>query len=185
MAFEIVPLPKERWKGAALPMRYTTDAYYDLSVDGGADGFTVSLVKKPLEAPAVHDLLDGDFPDRLYADWWEGAEAFGILGDGRLLAAVEICPEEWSKRLMITELWVGEELRGRGFGRRLIELAKVRCVAGGYRALILETQSCNANAVAFYLHMGFQLIGFDSCCYTNRDIERGEVRLDMGWFPDA
>ena len=28
--------------------------------------------------------------------------------------------------------------------------------------------------------MGFKLIGFDSCCYANNDIERGEVRLEFG-----
>ena len=50
------------------------------------------------------------------------------------------------------------------------------------RAVILETQSCNANAIGFYLHEGFTLIGFDACCYANNDIERGEVRIEMGWF---
>ena len=51
------------------------------------------------------------------------------------------------------------------------------------RVLMLETQSSNVNAVDFYLHEGFSLIGLDSCCYTNSDIERREVRFNMGWFP--
>lgn len=38
------------------------------------------------------------------------------------------------------------------------------------------------NAIGFYLHQGFELIGFDKCCYTNKDIERREVRLNMGLF---
>ncbi len=50
------------------------------------------------------------------------------------------------------------------------------------RAIILETQSCNTNAIEFYLHEGFELIGFDTCCYTNNDIGRREVRLDLGYF---
>ena len=50
------------------------------------------------------------------------------------------------------------------------------------RAVILETQSCNTNAIGFYLHEGFELIGFDTCCYTNNDIARREVRLDLGYF---
>ena len=45
---------------------------------------------------------------------------------------------------------------------------------------MLETQSCNVVALAFYRSQGFKLIGFDTCCYTNRDIERGEVRFNMG-----
>ena len=52
----------------------------------------------------------------------------------------------------------------------------------GRSALILETQSCNTDAIAFYLHEGFELIGFDSCCYTNADIGRREVRLELGYF---
>ena len=49
---------------------------------------------------------------------------------------------------------------------------------------MLETQSSNVNAVDFYLHEGFRLIGFDSCCYTNEDLKRKEVRFNMGWFPE-
>ncbi|MBR5059963.1 MAG: GNAT family N-acetyltransferase, partial [Clostridia bacterium] len=126
---------------------------------------------------------DGAYPDSLYADWWENARAFGIVEDGKLLAAVEICPEEWSNRLLITELFVGEKIRGKGYGKKLIDLCKEIAVRGGYRALMLETQSSNENAIGFYLHEGFTLIGFDSCCYTNNDIERKEVRFNMGWFP--
>lgn len=29
----------------------------------------------------------------------------------------------------------------------------------------------------------FELTGFDSCCYTNRDIDKKELRLDFGYFP--
>ena len=46
-----------------------------------------------------------------------------------------------------------------------------------------ETQFCNVNAVDFYLHEGFTLIGFDSCRCTNHDVGRKEVRFNMGWFP--
>lgn len=49
---------------------------------------------------------------------------------------------------------------------------------------MLETQSSNVNAFDFYLRQGFTLIGFDSCCYTNSDLQRKEVRFNMGWFSD-
>ena len=39
------------------------------------------------------------------------------------------------------------------------------------------------NAVDFYLHEGFTLIGLDSCCYGKNDLARKEVRLNLGWFP--
>ena len=81
---------------------------------------------------------------------------------------------------MVTELWVSDELRGMGIGKRLMEKAKDVARDENRRAIILETQSCNTNAIGFYLHEGFELIGFDTCCYTNDDIGRREVRKARG-----
>ena len=182
---EIQLLDRARWKGTPLPVAYTSDCYYDISVQRTGNGFSIPIEKKPFPAPFTHVPEDGDYPDRLYEDWWEKAEAYGIVGDdGQLLAAIEVCPEEWSNRLMVTELVVTPPLRGQGWGRRLMDLAKRLAVEGGYRCLMLETQSSNANAVDFYLSQGFTLIGFDSCCYRNDDLQRKEVRFNMGWFPE-
>ena len=185
MSYEIRYLDPGRWKGTPLPLCYTSEFYYDIAVNRTRDGFSIPIVKRPFPAPFTHTPEDGDSPDGLYADWWENAEAYGIVGDdGALLAAIEVCPEEWSKRLMVTELFVAEPLRRQGHGRRLMDLAKRLTVEGGHRCLILETQSSNVNAVDFYLSQGFALIGFDACCYHNDDIRRREVRFDMGWFPE-
>lgn len=181
---EIQELSKENWKGTLLPVSYLSDYYYDIWIEKTEDGFHIPIKKKQFEATFRHLPEDGEYPDRLYEDWWENARAFGIVEDGTLLAAIEICPEEWSNRLLITELFVGEEIRGKGYGRKLIDLAKTITIQNKYRVLMLETQSSNVNAVDFYLHEGFTLIGFDTCCYTNNDIERREVRLNMGWFPN-
>ena len=183
MGLEITPLPKARWQGCRLPMDYVSDGCYDLSVDRTASGWSIRIEKRRFDAPVTHAQAEPD--DGLYQPWWEDAQAYGVVEDGELLAAIELCPETWSKRMMVTELCVAPKLRGQGWGRRLIELARRETAAGGYRALILETQSSNVNAVDFYLHMGFELIGFDTCCYTNRDVERREVRFDMGWFPQT
>lgn len=91
-------------------------------------------------------------------------------------------PEEWSNRLMVTELWVSDELRRQGIGKRLMDKAKEIALCQNRRAVILETQSCNTDAIRFFLHEGFELIGFDTCCYTNNDIGRREVRLNFGYF---
>ena len=181
--YSIRELEKEKWKGTLLPVAYTSGHYYDISIQRTEDGFAIPIRKREFETPFTHLPEDGDYPDRLYEDWWENACAYGIVRNGELLAAIEICPEEWSHRLLITELFVGKELRGRGYGKKLIELAKEITVKNGYRVLMLETQSSNVNAVDFYLHEGFTLIGFDSCCYSNNDLERKEVRFNMGWFP--
>lgn len=181
---EIVELPKEVWKGVTIPLVTRSDSYYDLEIRPlDSSGCVVSLTRKQAEEEIVHTPEEYDFPDSLYQEHWENAEAFGIVsGDGNLLACVEVCPEEWSNRLMVTELWVSDELRHQGIGKRLMDKAKEIAASQNRRAVILETQSCNTNAIGFYLHEGFELIGFDTCCYTNNDIGRREVRINLGYF---
>ena len=184
MNYEIVALPKEKWKGTVIPIRYTTDAYFDLELTETVDAFQARMVKKQFDAPVTHTPEEYDFPDKLYQDYWEDAEAYGILseGTGELLACIEICPEEWSNRLMVTELWVADRFHRKGFGTRLMDLAKQKAKEQGRRAIILETQSCNVRAIAFYGRQGFRLIGFDACCYTNNDVARHEVRFNLGYY---
>lgn len=182
MTRKIVPLPKEQWKDCVVPIGYTSHAYYDLELLQEEAGFTASFRLKPMEPPVVHTPEEHDFADRLYADYWDGAFAWGVVEDGKLLAAIETCPEEWNNRLRVTELWVSESLRHQGVGHALMALAKEQARRERRRAVVLETQSCNVNAIGFYLHEGFSLIGFDACCYTNHDTDRREVRIEMGWL---
>ncbi len=184
MTHSLVPLPKERWRGQLLPMRYTSDSPYAVGLDRTEDGFVVSFRKTTVRPAMAHTPEAYDCPDKLYAPYWEDAEAWGVVRDGELLAAVEFCPETWSNRLRVTELWVSESLRGQGVGRALMDLAKERARRDRRRAVILETQSCNGGAIGFYLHLGFTLIGFNACCYSNDDLARQEVRMELGWFPE-
>ena len=181
---EIVSLPKEQWKGTPIPLVTKTDSYYDLEISSfEKDGCKIQLVKKNFEKTVVHTPEEYDFPDSLYQDHWEGAQAYGVVNeDGKMMACIEVCPEEWSNRLLVTELWVADELQGKGIGKRLMDKAKEIAKAQNRRTIILETQSCNTKAIGFYLHQGFEIIGFDTCCYTNDDIGRREVRINLGFF---
>ena len=181
---EIIALPKDKWKGTTIPLVTRSDSFYDIEIAPlDREGCTVKIVRKPSEQQIIHTPEEYDFPDSLYQDHWEKAEAYGVVSDaGELLACIEVCPEEWSNRLMVTELWVCDELQGQGIGKRLMDKAKEIAVKQDRRAIILETQSCNTNAIGFYLHQGFELIGFDTCCYTNNDIGRREVRINLGFF---
>lgn len=184
--YKIIHLPKEQWKNVPIPMRYTTDAYFDVKIEKAENSFHVDMVKTNLSVPISHYPEEYDFPDKLYQEHWEKAFAWGIVeeheGKQELVACIETCPEDWSNRLMITELWVHEKLRRKGIGHALMEIAKQQANLEHRRAIILETQSCNVPAISFYLQEGFELIGFDSCCYSNRDIDKKEVRIDLGYF---
>ena len=140
---EIVELPKEVWKGVTIPLVTRSDSYYDLEIRPlDSSGCVVSLTRKQAEEEIVHTPEEYDFPDSLYQEHWENAEAFGIVSeDGNLLACIEVCPEEWSNRLMVTELWVSDELRHQGIGKRLMDKAKEIAASQNRRAVILETQS--------------------------------------------
>lgn len=182
MNYEIIHLPKEQWKGHPLPIGYTTEEYYDVTVDRSGDGFTIQIKKQKADTPITHTPEEYDFPDKLYEDWWEKACAWGVLADGKLVAAIETCPEDWSNRLRITELWVAPDYQKQGIGHDLMEVAKEQARLERRRAVILETQSCNVNAIDFYMHEGFTVIGLDTCCYANNDLSRKEVRVEMGYL---
>ncbi|WP_243156104.1 GNAT family N-acetyltransferase [Clostridium sp. C2-6-12] len=184
MEFEIIHLPIDKWKGTIIPIGYKTNKYYDVSINKTDKGYAIEIEKKDFMEPVAHTPEEYDFPDKLYADHWENAYAWGVLVDDELIAAIETDQELWSNRLRITELWVAEKYQKQGIGHSLIEMAKEQARRERRRAIILETQSCNVNAVDFYQHEGFTLIGMDTCCYKNNDLQRKEVRLEFGWFPE-
>ena len=100
-------------------------SYYDVDVKPlDSEGCTITLKRRPSEKEIVHTPEEYDFADALYQDYRENAEAYGVVSEsGELKACIEVCPEEWSNRLIVTELWVAEELCGRGVGKRLMDTA--------------------------------------------------------------
>jgi ribosomal protein S18 acetylase RimI-like enzyme len=80
----------------------------------------------------------------------------------------------------VTELWVDGTYHRQGIGTALMDIAVKRAREEKRRAIMLETQSRNESAIAFYLAYGFSLIGFNACEYQNNDLARKEVRMEMG-----
>ena len=116
--YEIIALSKDKWKGTIIPMTIRSDSYYDFEIRPfDKNGCQISMIRKPAESEIVHTPEENDFPDSLYQEHWENAEAYGVVSEsGEMLACIEVCPEEWSNRLVVTELWVSEELRRKGVG---------------------------------------------------------------------
>jgi ribosomal protein S18 acetylase RimI-like enzyme len=179
MNYNIQHLPPEKWRGYQLKFQYTTAHYYDATVTVSPSAFGVQFVLKPFDTTQ-----NKSFDATLYPEYWQNAEAYGIFDGENLAAVIEIWHEEWSNRLRVTELWVDAPFRRQGMGKALMNFAKLRAKEMGSRLVMLETQSCNAPAIAFYMEQGFSFIGFDSTCYTNHDIENREVRVEMGILVD-
>lgn len=186
LPYPIIYLEKSVWKGHPLPIGYTTDSYYHVTVDRTETGFLMRMeLTGCADAPITHTPEEYDFPDKLYEDYRPDSPAWGITDEnGHLIAAIETEVEAWNNRLRVHELWVDDRYHRMGIGHALMRLAKEEALRGKQRMVILETQSCNVNAIGFYLHEGFTLIGFDSCCYSNNDLDRKEVRIELGWNPE-
>jgi len=176
---QIIPLEREKWQGYCLKFHYIAHNYYDAGIDRSNEGFHVSFVKKAFDTP--YEKMPDDF-DKLFQPWWDEVEAWGIVINKRLIAVIETAVEIWSNRLRVTEFWVDDAYRRQGLGTALMDVAMRRAKNEKRRVLMLETQSCNEGAIAFYLSYGFSLIGFDICAYKNNDIKRKEVRMEMGIF---
>ena len=111
----------------------------------------------------------------------EEPSLFGAFVDGTLASYVETSHERWNNRLRISNILVEAPFRGMGVGRALFEQAENRAREVKARAVVLETQSCNVPAIRFYEKMGMGGgIGCDLLAYSNEDISRGEVGLEMG-----
>jgi len=177
-ANRIAPLARETWQGYVLPFHYVSRHYYDVDIARRDDDFCVSFVKKPFDAP--FEYIPEKECDSLFQAHWEGVMAWGIIENGRLIAAIETAVEDWNNRLRVTELWIDDAYRRQGIGTALMNVAMRRARAEKRRAILLETQSRNENAIAFYLAYGFTLIGFNTCEYQNDDLARKEVRMEMG-----
>jgi len=177
MTDKIVQLNRKQWEGHQLMFRYTANNYYDLEIIQSDEGFKMMLIKKPFDTPFKKT---PDDTDKLFQPWWEDVKAWGIIIDEQLIAVIETAVEGWSNRLIVTELWIDDSYRRQGLATVLMDIAKKRAKDEKRRVLMLETQSCNEGAIAFYLQYGFEIIGFDKCAYQNNDIQRKEIRLNMG-----
>jgi ribosomal protein S18 acetylase RimI-like enzyme len=176
---EIVELKRNQYKDYELVFKYETSEQYAVSVCRTESGFAVELRKEKLPGPTTKS-----FSENLFQHYLARPSVYAVLLDGKPAAFIEIDREFWIKRLRITDLLVLPEHRRRGYGAALIQKAKEIAEAEGFRALFLDTHSCNVNAIDFYLSQGFTLGGLDTTYYSNHDIERGEVWIGLVYLLD-
>jgi len=161
-------LPKLRY-------RYVTSSYYDLSIHLERESWRIELTLKPLEKT-----LEKKFESELFREYVEEPIALTAELDGEQVGWIELGYHRWNNRMRVWEFLVKEEFRRRGIGSLLLKQAVKFAKKKGARMLVLETQTCNVPAIDFYLKHGFELIGFDTSAYSNEDIEKKDVRLELG-----
>lgn len=124
---------------------------------------------KPFSAP-----VEKCFEDRLLSGWLEEPSLFGAFVDGTLASYVETSHERWNNRLRISNILVEAPFRGMGVGRALFEQAENRARLCWKRRAVMSRPS------GFTKKWGWGVIGCDLLAYSNEDISRGEVGLEMG-----
>ncbi|MCI8618914.1 MAG: GNAT family N-acetyltransferase [Oscillospiraceae bacterium] len=168
---QIVPLSKAQYKNWALTVRYQTKGYYD---------FKITDASFSLQYTPFSEEREKQFSDQLFADWLEAPIALGAFENNSLLGFVEGSLEAWNNRFRISNIYVFEGQQRHGIGSKLMDTITAIAKESHARMLVLETQSCNEKAIAFYKKHGFECIGFDLYAYSNEDLERCEVRIEMG-----
>lgn len=169
---EIKALKKEEYAGRKFTVGYRSGGSFDIFAC--EDGFRMRYV--PFETT-----VDRALDDVFFGEWLEEPVAFGAFEGGELIGFVEGSPERWNHRFRVSNICVfRSENRHSGIGSALLESIERTAVASGARMMVLETQSCNENAIAFYKKHGFTMIGFDLYAYSNHDPDRHEIRIEMG-----
>jgi ribosomal protein S18 acetylase RimI-like enzyme len=170
----IVELPP-RESPVQIDYEYVSHAYYDVRLWREKDSWKAELIKKTFSEPFTKT-----FPGRFFEPHVEEPKVFSAKLDELQVGWIEVGYQKWNNIMRVWEFLVKEEYRRRGIGTLLMNCAVKVAREKDARMLVLETQSCNAPAIDFYLKYGFELIGFDTAAYSNNDIEKKEVRLEMG-----
>ena len=171
---EIRKLDPEQYAGYPLSLCYTTGGYY--AIEPCESGFAIAY--RRFDRPVEKTLEDS-----LFSQWLDEPVAYGAFEQDRLLGYAEGFWEKWNNRFRISNIGVFEPSnRHRGTGTLLMNAILSHARQTPARMAVLETQTCNEKAIAFYQKNGFSIIGFDLFAYTNSDPRRHEIRLEMGLF---
>lgn len=158
--------------GRKFTARYRTNGYY--AILPCESGFQMRYTA--FEAP-----VEKSFDDKFFGEWLDHPVAYGVFEGDRLVGYVEGAIEGWNNRYRISNICIFDfENRRRGIGSALIKTILREAESAKARMAVLETQTCNENAIAFYRRNGFEIIGFDLYSYSNDDPEKCEVRIEMG-----
>lgn len=154
---------------------YSTSHYYDALVHSESGSWRIELVRKPFEKT-----LDKGYHGRLFEDHIEEPRVLAAVCENKQVGWIELGYDRWNNRMRVWEFLVEEEFRKRGIGTLLMNYAVKVAKEKGARMLVLETQTNKETAIKFYLNFGFKLIGLDIAAYSNEDIEKKEIRLELG-----
>ena len=160
-----------------LDLTYPTTRYLAIDRTGTAPHHSFAFAWHNREAP---DAVYADYSlDRLEGAMTK-ADLFLVAHLGRSpVGLLMIVVPSWTDAAEITDLAVDRNARQSGVGRALINAASEWARNRGHRSLWVEPRSDNADAIEFYLRLGFRVSGFNDRMYSNTDHAPGATTLFM------
>ena len=163
-------------QGKEVAYSYESDWYYDVIPQTMEQGWTIMLQKKPFSSTYRKHLIQD-----LFDEYKGDAEFYLALRDGQEVGVLCLSYVAWNQTTRISDLYIHPECKRQGIGKQLMHFAIERARKLGARLLALETQTSNYNAIEFYKACGFQLVGVDLMSYSNEDMEKKDVRIELGY----
>jgi GNAT superfamily N-acetyltransferase len=122
-----------------------------------SDQYRVELEAQPApdDLALVRKGLDSFNESRVGATQWMPLAVF--LRDANNTIAGGLVGGTYWGWLYVETFWIAEELRGHGYGRRLLALAEATAIERGCRYAHLDTMSFQA--LPFYEHHGYSVFG--------------------------
>ena len=170
---DIRALDYGEYKGFELDCHYVTKAYREIKITDD------KRIKIHIKRKRMKKETRG-FTGVLYESHIRNGMACGVFERKKLIGVIEGSLETWHNVYRIWNMWVDPRYRREGYGNALMKHIYNEAESLGARAIILEVQSCNDQAIKFYEAMGLHFVGFDTLAYTNEDIKNKEVRLEYG-----
>lgn len=175
---EIQPKSIEEVRNITSCFSYVSPFFYNLQIipqesDGG---WKIELVKRKFEHVFVKKQ-----DEKMFQDHKNNAFYFFAHLRNKKTQIGWFCVElvEWNKTARLWDIDIYEPYRNQGYGSEIMSFIKEFLQKGKSRAILLECQSSNYPAIQFYRKHGFRLGGFDCIAYSNEDIQKHEIRLEM------
>jgi len=173
--FRIVELTRENNYLRHIESSYSTSHYYDVRIDCKSTYWKIQLTLKAFDAT-----LEKTYHGKLFEDHIQEPRVFAVLQVDKQVGWIELGYDKWNNRMRVWEFLVENSFRRKGIGMQLMNYAVRVARQKQARMLMLETQTNNADAISFYLRFGFRFVGIDIAAYSNDDIGKKEVRLELG-----
>ena len=157
---------------------YISDEIYRVERRNEGMNLSLHLLRERLTSPYTKDLsiLDEEVMEK-YHQLGANEYSFGLWDRGTLKGIALSEPIMWNRCLWIWELHLHPEVRGHGWGRKLVEAVVEKAKEGDFRLVAVEAQNTNVPALDFYQKVGFTLEGIDLSYYTNGGEIDGEVAV--------